>query len=286
MDRADFSDAALILFGHGTTLNSESGAAVCEHASELRRREIFGEVREAFWKQEPWLLEVVREVQLPRVFLLPFFISEGYFSEQVIPEALGFGVREGRVTTRTLKRDAQTWYYCQPVGTHARLTEVLLDRARAVVREFPSSQTPGPAETTLFVAGHGTGQSSSSRQAVEDQVEVIRQLELYAAVHAVYMEEEPRIGACYDLARTRHMVVVPFFISDGLHVREDIPVLLGEQAAAVQERLRAGLTGWRNPTEKHGKWVWYAPGVGSDPRMIEVILARIRETAAPGLGSA
>jgi sirohydrochlorin ferrochelatase len=36
-------------------------------------------------------------------------------------------------------------------------------------------------------------------------------------------------------------VLVPFFVSDGLHVAEDIPVLLGEAPDRVRERLAAGL---------------------------------------------
>ncbi|MFO1512662.1 MAG: CbiX/SirB N-terminal domain-containing protein [Verrucomicrobiota bacterium] len=42
------------------------------------------------------------------------------------------------------------------------------------------------------------------------------------------------------LSTTRNAVVVPFFISDGLHTVEDIPVLLGEPERIVKERLAAG----------------------------------------------
>ena len=102
----------------------------------------------------------------------------------------------------------------------------------------------------------------------------------YAAVHSSFMEEEPRIEACYTLAETKNIVMVPFFISDGLHSFEDIPVMLGEPAKAVQERYRAGQPTWRNPTEKHGKRVWYSASIGGEPGMAEVILERAREAAA------
>jgi sirohydrochlorin cobaltochelatase len=73
--------------------------------------------------------------------------------------------------------------------------------------------------------------------------------------------------------------VVPFFISDGLHVQEDIPVLLGEPERIVQQRMQTGQSTWRNPTERHGKRVWLAPGVGTEPLMAEVILERVREAS-------
>ena len=40
-------------------------------------------------------------------------------------------------------------------------------------------------------------------------------------------------------------------------------------------------TPWRNPTEREGKRLWYAASVGSEPLMAEVILERVRESAAP-----
>jgi sirohydrochlorin cobaltochelatase len=280
VNRVELSHTALILFGHGTALNADSGATVLQHGAELRRRRIFAHVSEAFWKQDPLLAEVALKVRQPCVFFLPFFISEGYFSEQVIPAALGFEVQDQRIVSRVLPREDQNWVYCRPVGTHAGMTSVLLGRARSIVHEFPFPQLPHTSEITLFIAGHGTEQNPNSRRVVEHQAGLIRRLGLYAAVQAVFMEEEPRISACYELAQTRDIVVVPFFAGEGLHVQEDIPVLLGEPKHLVRDRLRAGQRGWRSPTEKRGKRVWYAASVGSDPEMAEVILARVREAAA------
>jgi len=78
---------------------------------------------------------------------------------------------------------------------------------------------------------------------------------------------------------TKNIIVVPFFISDGLHAVEDIPVLLGEPERVVKERHAAGQPTWRNPTERGGKRIWYSPSVGTEPLLAEVILERVRETA-------
>jgi sirohydrochlorin cobaltochelatase len=64
-----------------------------------------------------------------------------------------------------------------------------------------------------------------------------------------------------------------------LHTQEDIPVLLGETKQTVEQRLAAGQPPWRNPTEKNGRLVWYSPAVGTDPRIADVILERVREVA-------
>jgi len=273
----EFSDTALVLVGHGSTLNAESSAPTYQHADELRRRKIFAQVVECFWKLEPPICGVLRGVFAPRVFVVPLFISEGYFTEEVIPRELGLCGRDERNFPRVQQRGAQTIHYCGPVGTHDSTTAVLLARAREVVERHPFPRAPKPADTSLFIAGHGTGNNENSRAAIERQVALIRARGEYAAVHAVFLEEAPRIGECYALAPTNSIVVVPFFISDGLHSYEDIPVLLGEPAPAVQARYRAGEPTWRNPTEKQGKRVWYSASIGTEAGIAEVILERVRE---------
>ncbi len=276
----DFSDASLVLIGHGSTLNAESPAPTYQHADELRRRGIFGQVIEAFWKLEPSIAGVLRGVFARRVFIVPLFISEGYFTEEVIPRELGLRKTGEANFAHIQQRGAQTLHYCGPVGTHDSMTEVLLARARDVVAKFPNGNPVASKDMALFIAGHGTGNNENSRKAIERQVELIRARNIYAEVHPAFMEEDPRIGDCYQIAQTKNLVMVPFFISDGLHSHEDIPVMLGEPAEVVQERFRRGEPTWQNPTEKGGKRVWYAPSIGSEPLVADVILERVREIAA------
>ncbi len=275
----DFSDAALVLVGHGSTVNADSAAPTYQHADELRRRKLFGQVLECFWKQEPGVPGVLRGVFAPRVFIVPLFISEGYFTEEVIPRELGFCAAGQKDFARVQSRGGQVLHYCGPVGTHASMTNVLLARARAVVEKFPFPRAPKPADTALFIAGHGTGNNENSRKAIEQQVELIRAQQLYAEVHAAFMEEEPFIKNIYGVTAAKNIVMVPFFISDGLHSFEDIPVMLGEPERVVQERFRAGQPTWRNPTEKQGKRVWYAASVGNEPLIAEVVIERVKEMA-------
>jgi sirohydrochlorin cobaltochelatase len=274
VNSGNFSHAALVILGHGTILNDQSAAPVFQHAAELRRRKIFREVREAFWKQEPQIKKVLAEISAPKIFIAPLFISEGYFSTQIIPQELGFAS-----VPSTLNSQLSTLFYCSPVGSHDSMTKVILSRADEVVKKFPFPREPKKSDTTLFIAGHGTEKNKNSRKSIERQVELIRAEKIYADVHAIFMEESPRIAECHQIARTKNLVVVPFFISDGLHVAEDIPVLLGEPERVVKERLAAGQPTWRNPTEKNGRLVWYSPAVGSDPGMADVILERVREAA-------
>ncbi|MBM3846438.1 MAG: cobalamin biosynthesis protein CbiX [Verrucomicrobia bacterium] len=273
----DLSDAALVLIGHGSTLNAESSAPAYQHADALRGRRLFAEVRECFWKLEPSISGVMRGIFAPRVFFVPLFISEGYFTEEVIPRELGFCAKGETQFPRVQVRGGRVLHYCGPVGTHESMTEVLLSRARSIVMNYPFPSVPKPAETDLFIAGHGTGNSENSRKSIEHQVDLIAQRHQYAGVHAIFMEEDPKIETVYSRGNARNAVVVPFFISDGLHSYEDIPMMLGEREDVVRARLSAGQPTWRNPTERRGKRVWYSPSIGNEPSIADVILERVRQ---------
>ncbi len=190
------------------------------------------------------------------------------------PTALGFNAithHASRITHRVLLPSGRVARQHEQSDSFARRR----DHSKNFL--FPASRSR--RNTTLFIAGHGTERNANSRKAIERQVELIRAQEIYAAVHAVFMEEEPRIVGCHLLAQTKYCVVVPFLISDGLHAVEDIPVLLGEPERAVKARFAAGQPTWQNPTEKHGKLFWYSAAAGTEPLLADVILERVAEAA-------
>src|SRR6058998_36735 len=212
------SGAALLIVGHGSTVNPDSSAPTLADAAEIRRRKIFADVGCGFWKEEPSLRDALflfDPESIREVYVVPNFISEGYFTQTVIPRELELN---GRITKR---QSGQVWKYCEPVGSHSMMTELLLKRAGEV------AQDADPAETSLLIVAHGTDLNENSAVAAKREAENIRPLGKYAAVLNVYMEEAPLVSDWQKLTTTQNVVVVPFFISDGLHSYEDIPVLLG-----------------------------------------------------------
>src|SRR5262245_45116322 len=122
MALGEFSNATLVLIGHGSTVNAASSAPVYQHADLLRRQGLFAQVRECFWKIEPSIRRVLAEVDTPRVFIVPLFISEGYFTQDAIPCELGLRTAEQPAFAPVQQRGAQTLIYCAPVGTHPQMT--------------------------------------------------------------------------------------------------------------------------------------------------------------------
>jgi sirohydrochlorin cobaltochelatase len=276
-DFSNFAKDALVIIAHGSTVNAQSSAPTRRLADELRARNIFAEVACAFNLEEPKIDDVPKLVSAKRIFIVPVTISEGHFTEQTIPHRLGLAAAGETDYERIQQRDGRTIIYCHPIGTHPSMTEVLLARAREVVTKHPFPRTPKPAETALFIAGHGTEKNANSRKAIEAQVVAIGALGEYADVLPVFMEEAPFIADCFTATEASNLVIVPFFIADGLHTVEDIPVLLGEPETRVKKRLAAGHSTWLNPTERKGKLVWYTEAIGSEAGLAEVILARVEE---------
>jgi len=256
-------DSALVIVGHGSTLNPDSSAPTLDHADTIRRLGLFGEVVACFWKEEPSLREVPRMVESGEIYVVPNFISEGYFTRTVIPRELG-------LTGRTTELGGRRLHYCEPVGNHARMTEILLHRAREVA---PSCD---PAQTSLLIVGHGTSLNDNSARAAKEQVRKIASLGLYAEVLACYMEEPPLIAEWDRLSSRENVVAVPFFIADGLHSYQDIPVLLGIAAeGAIPAASSQAEVFLSNPHRLRGKTLYYANSIGTDPLFAEIILAQV-----------
>jgi len=258
--------SALLIVGHGSTVNPDSSAPTLAHAAEIRRRKVFAAVECAFWKEEPSLRDALclfDPEEIREVYVVPNFISEGYFTETVIPRELDLS---GRMTKRA---NGQIWKYCEPVGNHSMMTKLLLQRAHEVAPDIRES------ETSLLVVAHGTDLNENSAAAAKREAEKIRALGKYASVLNVYMEEPPLVADWKKLTTSPNVVVVPFFISDGLHSYEDIPVLLGiadEGKSSITSGGKRCEIFRRNPHKLNGRSLFYSGAIGTDARFADVIL--------------
>jgi sirohydrochlorin cobaltochelatase len=267
------TNSALLIVGHGSTVNPDSSAPTLAHAAEIRRREIFVEVACAFWKEEPSLRDAIflfGDPLIREVYVVPNFISEGYFTQTVIPRELEL---DGRITKRA---DGQTWKYCEPVGNDPAMTDLLLKRAQEIAPNV------SPKSTTLVIAAHGTDLNENSSVAAKREAEKIRKLDRYAAVLNLYMEEQPLISDWIRLTTTESVVVVPFFISDGLHSYEDIPVLLGI-AAGKSPKGREIFR--QNPYQIDNRTVYYTGAIGTEPEFADTIIKQVARFDCDSEGS-
>ena len=272
------SHSSLLIVGHGSTVNPDSSAPTLAHAAEIRRRNIFADVQCAFWKEEPSLRDAVFLFDpntIKNVYVVPNFISEGYFTQTVIPRELELN---GKVTKRA---SGQIWNYGEPVGNHPLMTELLVQRAREIAPNIPE------AETSFLIIAHGTDLNENSAVAAKREAEKIRGLNRYANVLNVYMEEFPLVSDWRLLTNTPNVVVVPFFISDGLHSYEDIPALLGiADVRSTSTGQSAGAEVFRRePYQIDNRSLFYASSIGTDPRVADIIVESAAANDSSALGN-
>ena len=267
---------ALVIVAHGSHLNPDASTPTYEHADTVRAAGVFDEVRTAFWKEEPSFREVLRTLESEEVYVVPLFISEGYFTEQVIPRELrleGWDVDDwdsdgtsADVATCTPADVAKTVHYCGPVGTHDAMTDVIVRRAETVTGD----PEVGPG-VGLAVVGHGTKRNENSAKAVAYHADRVRSRGRFDEVRALFMDEVPEIDDVTDHFESADVVVVPLFIADGYHTQEDIPADMGI----------AGDDGtYAVPTRLDGHDIWYAGAIGTEALLADVILERAADAGA------
>jgi len=268
---------ALVIAAHGSHLNPNASDPTYAHADAIRETGAFDEVREVFWKEEPHFREGIRTLEAEEVFVVPLFISEGYFTEQVIPRELRFeawdpelwesdGTSASTVTLEATDVE-KTIQYCGPVGTHDAMTDVIVKRAESTTGDPDVGDRFG-----LAVVGHGTERNDTSAEAIEYHARRIDDLDRFEAVEALYMDEEPEVDDVTDYFESEDIVVVPLFIADGYHTQEDIPEDMG-----LTDDYRLG---WDVPAEVDGHRIWYTGAVGTEELVADVILERTADAGA------
>ncbi|MBX7157774.1 MAG: cobalamin biosynthesis protein CbiX [Verrucomicrobiae bacterium] len=259
-DNPFWKQATLVLVGHGSTINLDSSLPTFQHAKALKTRDVFANVLPAFWKEHPSFEETFDQIKTKEVYLVPNFIAEGYFTQTIIPQEFN---------RLNIECHFQL-YFCRPVGTHPSMTQTLLHRAQNVI------SPPPPHETCLLLVGHGTERHENSGVTLYDQVNRLKQKKIYAEVQGAFMEQAPYVKDWPQLTAQPNVVVVPFFIANGLHSYEDIPVLLG-LVKKVDSSLLSESLFKQNPYHVHDRHLWYTPAIGTEPEIVDVILDLICE---------
>ncbi len=137
LSRETQAETTLVVVGHGTDRHPRSADTTRSVVGELREKGPYVRVVPAFLDQEPTLARVLREDPGPNTIAVPFFVSEGWHVGTTIRHDF---VLEGRAADTTQRR---TWY-AKPVGTHARMVEVVLDLvARGAEADSPKQDGPG-----------------------------------------------------------------------------------------------------------------------------------------------
>jgi sirohydrochlorin cobaltochelatase len=257
------SESNLLLLGHGSHLDARSSATVHAIASHIRGLDRFRRTDVAFWKEEPAVSRWSDRYRVgDTVVAVPVFISDGYFTREVLPRELGlaaptpapYGERDDKLVRECVR--GIDLRYTPPVGSHAALAEVARRRA---------SEAGAGREDAVAILGHGTRRNPHSERNVFAQAAALRERREFAEVVTVFMDQEPMMAQVFELTAAARVFMVPMFIADGWHVGQTIP----EGLALEGSELRRG-----------GRRLIYTPPVGTHSSVADVVLSLAEEAMA------
>jgi sirohydrochlorin cobaltochelatase len=199
----------LLIGAHGFVRDRDHPHPAREHAWRLRGTGAFDEIVAGFAHGEPTIESQVKSMECGRLIVVPLFVSDGYFVNTVVPDRV-----------ESARRAGLTVEYTEPVGTHERVTEVIMRRGLGALSQ--REETAG-----IALVGHGSEQGSQNKETVHRHADRIRTSGPFTEVRSYFIEEEPTATRIPREFSTDTVVVVPVFVADGTHVREDIPEQIG-----------------------------------------------------------
>jgi len=195
------------------------------------------------------------------IIAIPYYISEGTLTKELIPEKLGLGrsdsgkvLVDGKEITITMTSAFDTSF---------TLTDIICDKI---------ADSDGDMDCGILVLGHGTRfRAQSNMRTIKMNAERVR-ARGYKYVHYAFNEFcEPTIPEALDALEkdgVDRIIAIPLFIAMGLHPGRDIPKKLG-----IPEYSNGG------EITVNGRKidVTYTRPVEANPRLLDVMDQKARE---------
>jgi len=202
-------DTALVILGHGSSVNPSSSVSTRLHADTIRRKGVYHSVHCGFLKERPFIEECLDHVQAKKVVILQNFLAEGYYTKKVIPQKLDLENKNFEVT------------YLKPLGLDAFIQDMIIDLAERAMQGWKQE------ETTLMLLGHGSTKSATSKDTLLEHMAALSERTKFAQIADLWLEEPPFINDWHKFAEKKQVLCIPYLIADGQHGGWDIPEMIG-----------------------------------------------------------
>ncbi len=253
----------LIIAGHGSSKSPNMARPARLHAQYIKDKNIFADVKTAFWKEDTKLKDALEGVTTKEVVIVPNLACSGHINQVVIPREMG-------LTGPLSVRGEQIIHLCKPVGEHESLPALIGDRLKEVMRQRDLL----PSQTTVFLVAHGN--PNPDRPASHDTTLMMAtRIYQHFPVHAIlpaFIEEKPFLHGWQKRTDSPNIVFLPFMIAAGTHGAKDIPNFVGvqpteEQAEDMREHGKPA-----GPFQVGEQRLWLMRAMGSHPRIADFII--------------
>ncbi len=153
----------------------------------------------------PDALEAALEAAPASPLVYPMFMSEGWFTRTELPRRIG--AAPARPT--------------RPFGTDPDLPKM----AAALLREVLDARGWQAGQTTLFLAGHGSGRSARTAQDTRAFADALAALLPFRETRLGFVEQAPFLQEAAQ-GLDKRSICLPFFAAKLGHVLDDLPEAL------------------------------------------------------------
>ena len=217
--------AGLLLVAHGSRFGNDP--AIGKLAKALSPN--FSEVAFCVLRGRPTPVDTLRDMSASLVHVVPLLMACGRVGGHVLRSLLSTAER-ARLRLHP------------PVGSHPGLAAVVCDSINRIAEENRTL----PRRTAAILVGHGNERNPASASAVYHLASIVRACGCPAAeVHCAFLSQPPLVERWRELTDRPDVIIVPCFLTIGVHIQLDLPALLrrdGAEHGSLAEMRRLWIT--------------------------------------------
>ena len=209
----------------------------------------------------PEALEQMVDEGVDEIVAIPYYISEGTLTKELIPEKMGLGRSDSGKTI--VKGKEVTISIASAFDTSFTLTDIICDKI---------ADANGDMDCGILILGHGTRfRAQSNMRTVKMNAERVAGRGYKHVISAFNEYCEPTIPQALDWLEKEgvdRIIAVPLFIATGVHLSRDIPEKIGIPPYSDGGDIMV------NGRKIN---VYFARPVESNPRLLDVLDQKARE---------
>lgn len=206
------SPTNVILAAHGSEASPRSNQPLHELAAKVAALGLFDNVTPAFLMGEPLMSNVLENLPAGEAIIVPVMTSDGYYLKK-LPDKF-----------RENSNHEQFRISFSPVaGLHPAIAAEMSRR----VTGFLSEHHLSPSDTTVVVVGHGTRRNTTSGANTHSLADVLSNLHPALNVKVGFLDQDPELEHVALSIPTPNVIVLPFLVSRGPHMVQDVPSAFG-----------------------------------------------------------
>jgi len=209
----------------------------------------------------PEALEQMASEGVDQIVAMPYYISEGTLTKELIPEKMGLG-RSGSGNVLINGKEVSI-SIASALDNGYTLTDIICDKI---------ADADGDMDCGILVLGHGTRfRTKANMHTIINNAERVKERGYRYMAYGFNEFCEPTIPEALDQLEkmgVKRIIAIPLFIAMGLHPNRDIPKKLG-----IPEYSDGGVI------EVNGRKIdlYYARPVEANPRLLDVLDQKARE---------